>query len=201
MDLQTQKPHSGACDRNQGPIGDELERILQPGDLVWEIGSGTGQHAVYFGARFADIVWQPSDRDENHAGIRMWLDEANLPNVRNVVAFDLFDSVTPVSEADVAFCANTIHIAPWEAGQRIFDHAARALKPTGTFVLYGPYRYASRPLEPSNEQFDQWLKSVDPARGIRLFEDVRDRAVAAGFELVEDTAMPANNRLLVWNRL
>jgi SAM-dependent methyltransferase len=200
MDLEAQKPHSVACDRNQGPIGDELERIVHPGDLIWEIASGTGQHAVYFGARFGDIVWQPSDRDEMHPGIRMWLEEAALPNVREVLSFDLFDSVTPVTEASVVFCANTIHIAPWEAGQRIFGHAARALKPGGMFVVYGPYRYADRPLEPSNEKFDQWLKSVDPARGIRLFEEVQEYASAAGFELVEDIAMPANNRLIRWVR-
>lgn len=193
-----EKRHSAACDRNQEPIGDQLQRVLTSGDVVWEIGSGTGQHAVYFGSRFGNIVWQPSDRGENHPSIHAWLGDAALPNVRDVLEFDLFDSVTPVSDVDVVFCANTIHIAPWAATAELFHHAARALKPGGAILTYGPYRYGERPLEPSNEQFEVWLKSVDPARGIRLFEEVDELARAAGFELVEDIAMPSNNHLLWW---
>lgn len=197
----SQKRFSEACERNREPIGAELQRILADEDVVWEIGSGTGQHAVYFGAQFPNIVWQPSDRRENHGSIEAWLDEAALPNVRSVVAFDLFDEATPVDEADVVYCANTIHIAPWEATRHLFRHAANALKPGGHIITYGPYRYASRPLEPSNERFDEWLKSVDPTRGIRLFEDVDAHAQHYGFELVEDIAMPSNNRLLRWVRV
>lgn len=200
-DLSTSdKRHSAACDRNQEPIGDRLQGIVHDGDLVWEIGSGTGQHAVYFGVRFPSIVWQPSDRRESHSSIRAWIGEAGLDNVRDVLEFDLFDSLTPVSNADLVFCANTLHIAPWPATAKLFEHAARALKPGGHVVTYGPYRYATRPLEPSNEQFEVWLKSVDPDRGIRLFEDVNALAIGAGFEFVDDVEMPSNNRLLVWRR-
>ena len=194
----SRKRISEASLRNREPIGTQLAGILSDGDVVWEIGSGTGQHAVYFGAQFPHIVWQPSDRRENHDSIEAWLAEASLPNVRDLLAFDLFDEATPVEHADLVYCANTIHIAPWEATEHLFRHAATALKPGGSIVTYGPYRYADRPIEPSNERFDQWLKSVDPARGIRLFEDVDAHARAHGFELTSDTAMPANNRFLRW---
>lgn len=60
--------------------------------------------------------------------------------------------------------------------------------------VYGPYRYAGRPLEYSNEEFDRWLKVRDAASGVRLFEDV-NRLTLAG-----DQFMPANNRSLWWAR-
>lgn len=195
------KRHSAACDRNRNPIGDQLQNFLADGDVVWEVGSGTGQHAVYFGLRFPHIVWQPSDRGEHHPSIAAWTAEAELRNVRDVIEFDLFDPVTPIGEVDVVFCANTIHIAPWPATERLFIHAAAALRPGGHVITYGPYRYEGRALEPSNEQFDQWLRSVDPTRGIRTFEDVDAHAVAAGFEHVDDLEMPSNNRLLRWRKV
>lgn len=195
-----QRAFSNACDRNHRPIGEQLSRLIEPGDLVWEIGSGTGQHAVLFGARFPDATWQPSDRAEHHASIEAWRAHAALPNVSAVLPFDLFDELTPVSSAQLVFCANTIHIAPWAATAHLFRHAAAALSERGALVTYGPYRYADRPLEPSNETFDAWLKSVDPNRGIRLFEDVVAAAAAHGFAEPQDVAMPANNRLLIFRR-
>jgi len=196
--MDHERRHSAACERNQGPIGDELDRILRPGDLLWEIGSGTGQHAAYFGARFPYIVWQPSDWRENHASIRAWVADGAAENVREPLAFDLFDDLPAVERANVVFCANTIHIAPWPATAELFRHAARALVQGGSIVTYGPYRFRDTPLEPSNRQFDEWLKSVDPQRGIRTFEDVDELAREAGFTLVEDVSMPSNNHLLRW---
>lgn len=66
--------------------------------------------------------------------------------------------------------------------------------------MYGPFRYASQALEPSNEQFDQWLKRRDPASGIRDFDALNQLAVNAGFSLEGDVAMPANNRSLWWRK-
>ena len=74
------------------------------------------------------------------------------------------------------------------------------LSPGQTIYLYGPYRYADRPLEPSNEQFDQWLKARDPASGIRNFEDLSRIAQEQGFSLEADVPMPANNRSLIFRR-
>lgn len=202
MDLpRSEMRHSAPCERNQGPIGDQLARFLTPGDVVWEIGSGTGQHAAAFAARFPEVVWQPSDLPESLPSVRAWVAEAGVSNTREPLEFDLFEEMTPVTDATHVFCANTLHIAPWEAGRRLFVHAAQALKAGGLLITYGPYRYRDVPLEPSNEAFERWLKSVDPARGIRVFEDVDAEARAAGFALQADVAMPANNRLLVWRLL
>lgn len=65
-------------------------------------------------------------------------------------------------------------------------------------LIYGPFRFADRPLAPSNIAFDEFLRSRDPASGLRDFETLVDLASEAGFGAPEVTAMPANNHLLVF---
>ncbi|MBK6907729.1 MAG: DUF938 domain-containing protein [Rhodocyclaceae bacterium] len=60
---------------------------------------------------------------------------------------------------------------------------------------------ATRPEAPaSNAAFDAALKAADPRRGIRDAETVIGLAALADFTLLEDTAMPSNNRCLIWQR-
>ena len=42
------KPFSQACANNQGVIGDILQRVFASKFKALEIGSGTGQHGVFF---------------------------------------------------------------------------------------------------------------------------------------------------------
>jgi hypothetical protein len=75
------KPYSESCDQNKDPILSVLKTVfIEPMD-VFEIGSGTGQHAVYFSSQMSHIMWQPSDREENIAGIQSWVDESTGDNV------------------------------------------------------------------------------------------------------------------------
>ena len=75
------KPHSPSCERNQGPILEVLLKHFSNVKQVLEVGSGTGQHAVSFGAAMPWLTWQTADMAQNLPGIRVWLDEANLPNL------------------------------------------------------------------------------------------------------------------------
>ena len=68
------------------------------------------------------------------------------------------------------------------------------------FSGHGPFNYGGEFTSDSNRAFDQWLKDRDPASGIRDFEAVDALARAIGLALVEDNAMPANNRALVWQK-
>ena len=177
---------------------------------VLEIGSGTGQHAVYFAAALPRLVWQTSDRDENLPGIRMWLAEAALPNTPAPLVFDIATQPAPVSpEAgatihamayDAIFSANTLHIMSWEEVEKLFA-ALPALTTAGAkLAIYGPFNYDGQFTSASNAAFDQSLRQNVPHMGIRDFEDVNRLAQSAGFALLDDVAMPANNRCLVWRR-
>jgi SAM-dependent methyltransferase len=192
------KQSSPSCERNKEPILAVLREILSVPGLVLEIGSGSGQHAVHFARGLPHVEWQPTDVADNLPGISAWRDEAGLANLREPLTLDLFSDRWPVTKAQVVVCINTIHIVSWEAVERLFAGAGRLLSPGGVMYVYGPYRYADRPLEPSNEEFDRWLKARDAASGVRLFEDVNRLAGQNGLMLVGDRAMPANNRSIWW---
>jgi SAM-dependent methyltransferase len=192
------KQFSPSCERNKQPILAVLREILTRPGLVLEIGSGSGQHAVHFAAGLPHLTWQPSDLAAALPGISAWRAEAALANLREPLALDLFADAWPVPEAQAVVCINTIHIVSWPGVQRLFAGAGRVLAPGGVMYVYGPYRYADRPLEPSNEAFDEWLRWRDPDSGVRSFDAVNRIAGRNGLTLAGDRAMPANNRSIWW---
>lgn len=194
------KQSSPACDRNKDVILPVLQEVLPAAGTVLEVGSGTGQHAAYFSARLSRLVWQPTDLPENFSSIRAWAEEARSPNLCVPLQLDLLASVErwPVTAAAAIVCINTVHIVAWKGVENLFAGAGRVLVPGGVMFVYGAYRYATRPLEPSNESFDQWLKARDPASGVRDFEAVHALAQQHGLALAGDRAMPGNNRSIWW---
>jgi SAM-dependent methyltransferase len=195
------KPFSEACERNRGPILHVLRDAFADCASVLEIGSGTGQHAVYFGAQLPHLAWQTSELIENHAGIMAWLAEAHLPNVSPPITLDINRADWPQRQYDAVFTSNTLHTVAWEAVERMFAGIARTLPVGGVLAVYGPFNYGGRHTSASNAEFELWLRGRDPASGIRDFENVDALAQSHGFALVQDSAMPANNRALIWRRL
>ena len=195
------KPWSEACERNREPILGVLRGVLAPCRRVLEIGSGTGQHAVYFGAHLPFLTWQTSELSENHAGIKAWLDDAHLPNVAPPVVLDVNGAHWPRQQYDAVFTSNTLHIVAWQSVEHLFAGVGRALAAGGVLAVYGPFNYAGAYTSDSNARFDQWLRARDAASAIRDFESVDALARGYGLVLEHDVAMPANNRMLVWRRL
>ena len=194
------KPYSESCERNQAPILAQLQPLFATRRHVLEIASGTGQHAVYFGRALPHLTWQTSDLPANHAGICAWLAEAQLANVLPPLALDVNDTVWSVTAVDAVFNANAVHIMSWQSVQRMFEGIARVLQPGGVVCLYGPFNYGGSYTSESNANFDAWLKVRDALSGIRDFEAVNALAAAQGWDLLQDVAMPSNNRLLAWRR-
>lgn len=195
------KPYSESCDQNRAPIQAVLDDVFADRKHVLEIASGTGQHAVYFGAALPHLTWQTSELAVNHAGIRLWLDEAQLPNVLPPLEIDVTAPAWPVTQqVDAIFNANTVHIVSWPAVQQLFAGIGRVLAPGGVLCMYGPFNYGGQFTSESNARFDVWLKNRDPGSGVRDFEAINQLAEAQGLKLLQDIAMPANNRSLVWQR-
>jgi SAM-dependent methyltransferase len=183
---------------NQDIILAALRAVLPRAGTVLEVGSGTGEHAVYFAQQLPQLDWQPTDLEENLPGIRARVDEAGLPNLRPPLLLDLLRDDWPVVSARALVCINTVHIVAWRGVENLFAGAGRILPPGGVMYVYGAYRYATRPLEPSNEEFDRWLKARDPASGVRDFEAVNALAGRHGLVLAGDEAVPVNNRSIWW---
>ena len=193
-------PYSEACVRNAEPILAVLQRHFKDRHEVLEIGSGTGQHAVHFAAALPRVRWQASDRDENLPGIRAWLSKAALANTPEPLVFDV-DAAWPRGSFDAVFTANTLHIMSWAQVERLFAGLPWLLAPDARLVVYGPFHYHGRATAPSNADFDAMLRARDPAMGVRDAEAVDRLAASVGLELIDDVAMPANNRCRVWRRL
>ena len=193
------KPYAPACERNREPILAVLREHFADRRRVLEIGSGTGQHAVHFASALPHLTWQASDRAANLPGIRMWIDEAELPNTPAPLTLDV-NGPWPRDAYDAVFTANTLHIMGWDDVGRLFAALPGATTRDTVLAIYGPFNYAGRHTSESNAAFDASLRAADARQGIRDFEAVDALARRAGFALVEDRAMPANNRTLVYRK-
>jgi len=198
--LNTAKPFAPSSDNNKSPILAVLRGAFADVASVLEIGSGTGQHAVYFGAKLDSVTWYTSDLRARHPGIQAWIDESGLTNVRPPLNLDVTGAGWPDRHFDAVYSANTAHIMGWSAVTAMFTGAAQVLRSGGWFALYGPFNYGGAYTSEGNERFDRVLRADDPESGIRDFESVEALANAVGLSLAGDHAMPANNRLLVWQK-
>ncbi len=194
------KPYAESCEQNRGPILTVIKPLLEECSSVLEIGSGTGQHAVYFAEQMPHLVWYTSDCNRFLPGINLWLDDAELENVKRPVELDVSRSIWPRLQVDAVFSANTVHIMHWPDVEALFAGVGEILHEGGVFLLYGPFNYDGAYTSLSNENFDRWLKNRDRYSGIRDFEELDRLARLAGMYLASDIDMPANNRILYWRK-
>ncbi|MEX0588324.1 MAG: DUF938 domain-containing protein, partial [Cyanobium sp.] len=171
------------------------------GAQVLEIGSGSGQHAAFFCQRIAGLTWQASERQINLADLQAQLEALN-PGLPPAIALDVTDAGQwPRPSFDAVFTANTSHIMPATAVPLLLAGAARVLRPGGLLLLYGPFHDGGVHTAASNAAFDQHLRSLDPAMGVRDALVLVEQAQGLGLVALADVAMPASNRILVLQRL
>lgn len=195
-----EKPCAAAAERNAPAILEVLRHELPRRGDVLEIGSGTGQHAVLFARELAHLQWQTSDLDENHGGIRAWVTEAALDNVREPLSLDIGTAELAEAAWDAVYSCNTAHIMSFAAVIRMFQQVGKTLRPRGVFCLYGPFRVSGRFNTPSNAEFDSSLRDRDPSMGIRDLEDLDALGYKQGLKRHGLYAMPANNLVVVWKK-
>lgn len=189
-------------ERNRDAILSVLRSSLPSQGLVLEVGSGSGEHAVYFARRLPQVTWQPTDIDPQAlTSIAAWAEHEGLSNMCAPVLLDATSEQWPVPGADALVSINMIQIAPWEATLGLLQGAARLLAPGSPLILYGPFQEDGQHTAPSNEQFDQSLRHRDPRWGVRDLTTVSQQAVRVGFEPVTRVAMPANNLSVVFRRV
>jgi cyclopropane fatty-acyl-phospholipid synthase-like methyltransferase len=194
------KPFSEACLRNQQPIADALQLLLPTAANVLEIGSGTGQHAVFCAQALPHIKWQTSDLPQHHEGMLKWIEDAGLDNVLPPLVLDVDQAWPDFSAAPIShvFTANTVHYIAWDSVVNMFTKVSALLPEKGLFVIYGPVNVAGQYTSEGNAGLDEWLKTcVNPLAGIKDIADIEQLARDQGLALIDNLAMPANNRLLV----
>jgi SAM-dependent methyltransferase len=195
------KGFAPAAERNRQPILGVLVRVLPSAGLVLEVGSGTGQHALFFSERLPHLRWQPTDASsEALQSIGAWVDEAARENLLPPLELDVRWRDWPITTADALLCINVIHISPWETTEALFRGAGELLIAGSHLITYGPYRLHGDHTAPSNAAFDASLRSRNARWGVRDIDELTELGGRTGFSLQERVDMPANNMTLVWTR-
>jgi cyclopropane fatty-acyl-phospholipid synthase-like methyltransferase len=193
------RPYSAAAERNRIPILDVLKNFISSEDRkLLEVGSGTGQHAVYLAPHFPHLIWVTSDLSKNHDGIRQWLDESGAPNIIGPGNFEVGVHDFPNGVFDIVYTANTFHIMSWANCKLLMKMLGMNLASGAKFAVYGPFNYGGTFTSDSNRLFDESLRSQDPNMGVRNFEDVFEVMKESGFSLLKDQEMPSHNRMLLF---
>ncbi len=193
------KQYSAACDQNKDPILKVIKPLLLNAKSVLEVGSGTGQHCVYFAKELPHLTWQASDQSMYLPSVSAWIDDAKLANTPKELELNV-DLDWPEDKYQAIYSANTVHIMSWEMVLNFFKGVGQVLDKGGVFILYGPFNYQGQYTSQSNANFDLWLKDQNPLSAIRDFESLDELAKLHNLILTDDIEMPANNRVLVWKK-
>lgn len=197
---------SQVFERNAPPIIAALAPIFENrSGRVLEIGAGTGQHAGAFQLAFPHMDWWPSDPDAIHrASVSAWRDHLRLA-AKETLAIDaasdwapMVQSITPL---DCVISLNVIHIAPIEVAKGIANGAGKTLATGGVLIFYGPFMIDGHHKGDGNAAFDAGLRAENPQWGIRDVAEIQEIAKTHGLSLKSKRAMPANNQLLVFEKL
>ena len=133
--------YSRSADNNKAHVLEKLAgTFLEPG-LVLEIGSGSGQHAVYCGNHLPHLVWQPTDQAGYLHDLKRNIDGLAPSNVNLPLALDVAQNNWPLSEVDYVYSANTLHILSEAQVTLLIQGVGRVLKNGGFLALYGPFKY------------------------------------------------------------
>ncbi len=189
--------HAPSAARNVEAILDVILKLAPKKGTALEIASGTGEHMVRFAQAMPDLVWQPTDVDDNRlASIQAW--NTGLPNVLRPLLLDATRSgwsrdMIPV---DLVYLSNLLHLISHEEAAVLVKEAGDALAPDGVLLIYGPFRRGQAFASEADRRFHADLTAQDPAIGYKSLETVQAWQSNAGLTGLTVTEMPANNLIL-----
>lgn len=191
-------------ERNKGAIGDVLEQYLPKEGTLLEIASGTGQHAVTFGARFPGLTWLTSDPwATSRESTNGWIIETGLANVKSPIDLDVtqegWEDAIPRPIAAM-YASNLLHITPWPVSLGLFRGAGNLLEPGAPLCIYGCFKRGGEHLSEANITFDRNIRGENAEWGVRDMETVEEAAGAQGLKLERAVEMPKENFVLVFRR-
>ena len=196
------KYHAESTIRNRTPILEILKKEIEGSKKLLEIGSGTGQHAVYFSKKLPQILWQTSDRSINHESIIYWIKRYNLKNLLPPLDLEIGLNEKNINDIfDCVFSSNTSHIMSLENVKRLFALVGKILNKNGKFFLYGPFKINLEFTTKSNEDFHEKLKEENKLMGLRDIEELDIFATENNMQNHALYEMPANNYLSIWKKL
>nr|WP_082302016.1 DUF938 domain-containing protein [Prochlorococcus marinus] len=196
-----------ATQRNRKSIEGVLYKIIKKNGSILEIGSGSGEHGVFFQKRFPKIVWQTSDPASIHReSISSWIDYEKLnkkmpqPLMIDVEKIPWKIPLKLIYSLQGIISINMIHVAPWSCTEALFRESGKLLNKGRFLILYGPFKIDNKHTSQSNYFFDNSLKMQNSLWGIRNLEEVSDEGKKNSFFQQEIINMPANNFLIIYRK-
>lgn len=186
--------------RNAGAITELLQRVLGRSNQVFEIGSGTLQHAAMALQMMPDLRWQPSEqRTMLREAQRCW-SRLNLPAISHPIEFTVGNSEgSELAAYDLILTINTLHIMPMTAVSELFELLGSAMSEGSRFLAYGPMRVNGEHISDGNRRFDQDLQASGQGQAIPDIDALHTMAQAGGLAPTQQFMMPANNVALIWS--
>ncbi len=190
-----------SADRNIDAILDVLDLNAPKRGRALELASGTGQHIARFATAMRDMEWHPSDADIRRLGsIEAWRRHVGAANLNAPLHFDATSLPWPSESGhfNLIVLINLLHLISEAEAENLLRGVSTALRPGGTFLLYGPFRRAGRLTSPGDEAFHAHLQAQDPTIGYKDDIWVRTRAAEHGLGVWQVAKMPANNVAFVF---
>lgn len=205
MTFNLSLPHSPACERNQDPIKEVLEKELGPQQNLLEVGFGTAQHAFYFSRFFPQVTYFAGDREQAHINFLQRSQVLGAPdNLKGPYQITATDETVlhnlDIKSFDTIYTANTLHIMSWKESLSFLKFGGDHLKSEGKLLIYGPFVFEGKFTSESNKSFDESLRLSDPRMGIRSFEEIEEVLQRKGLSLIRKYDLPANNQMLVFQK-
>ena len=197
-----------ATKRNRECIGEVLSRTIKKNGSILELGSGSGEHGVFFQKRFPKIIWQTSDPELSHRkSINSWIEYENLNKKMPqalVIDVEKIPWKIPLKLAHSLqgiVAINMIHVAQWSCTISLFRESGKLLKKGKFLIFYGPFKRDNKHISQSNYFFDNSLKMQNSLWGIRDLNKVSNEGLKSGFSQEDIISMPANNFLVVYRKV
>jgi SAM-dependent methyltransferase len=202
MEVEDLRQYAPATERNREPILQVLLKFLPPNGNILEIGSGTGEHAIFFAPRLVPRQWIPSEPNPRSlASIQAWRNLYPADNLHPPLKIDVETvdwSILKAKSIAAIVNINTIHIAPWSTCLSLMAAAELLLSNNGILYLYGPFKENGQHTAPSNLEFDRYLQAQNAQWGVRDLLEVTKAANERGFSLLDIVKMPANNLSVIY---
>ncbi len=205
--MNDKRQFSPATARNRDAVRDAFLAHMPQRGVILEIASGSGEHGVHITEKAPDLDWIFTDHDAQYReSQKAWMEHLSRPGLQGPLVLDAsaadWGARIEALRPDGLFCANMIHIAPFEVCEGLFAGAGRLLRSGGKLFIYGPYRRHGEQTAPSNAAFEDWLQAQDSRYGVRDLEsEILPLADRNTLRLAHVIDMPANNFSLVFEKI
>jgi len=188
---------------NASHISRVLRDVAPSAGRAVELASGTGQHCVVFAKACPNLIWVPTDiDDERLTSIGIYVSEAQLENLTLPVRLDATKTGwhRTTGPLDLIVLVNLLHLISEQDCHTLINEVATALAPGGVFLLYGPFMRGGELTSQGDERFHESLINASSDIGYKDDFDVIDWAQEAGLIVANVLEMPANNLSLVFSK-